>query len=175
MQHCRYRFILNLPKQIRSDICEQLLNLTQIMSEIDARRLLFVKTVSYGPTMSHKANHYIKTTFFFIESHPNSTRLYLRRLKYPPKVWINTSSLMTGLTVVYSLQNSFGKTIARSTLKSIMSVGVLDLHNYWWINVKTTLIYIDFMSELCSLIETNSLLCPLRPPHSNCCVDFYRK
>lgn len=35
------KVILILPKQTRSNICEQLLNLTPIMSEIDPRKLLF--------------------------------------------------------------------------------------------------------------------------------------
>lgn len=51
------------------------------------------KTVSYGPTMSHKGNLHTKTVLFFIGSHPNSTRLYSRHFKYPSKVWFNTSFL----------------------------------------------------------------------------------
>lgn len=41
LQHGVCKVILNLPKQTRSDMCEQLLNLTPIMAEIDARKLLF--------------------------------------------------------------------------------------------------------------------------------------
>lgn len=80
------KVILNLPKQTRSDMCEQLLNLTQIMTEIEAKKLLFFGKLCIIDPRCPTWQTLILRLFSFL-----STRLYFRHFKYSPKVSYNTS------------------------------------------------------------------------------------